>query len=68
MVEEMIEEDEEEEDDLDEIDGTKSRFPAGFLPMRMCQWFPAGDCRQGWECVFAHSVSELHPHPRGHGA
>ena len=40
VVEEMIEED----DDLDEIDGTRSRFPAGFLPMRMCRWFPTGDC------------------------
>ena len=38
----------EEDEDMDEIYGTRSRFPAGFLPMRMCRWYPAGDCRQGW--------------------
>ena len=53
------EEDEEEDEDLDELDDTQSRFPAGFLPMRMCRWFPSGNCRQGWGCMFAHSVSEL---------
>ena len=62
------EEDEEEEDeDLDELDDTQSRFPAGFRPMRMCRWFPSGNCRQGWGCMFAHSVSELHPLAHGQG-
>ena len=59
------EEDEEEDEDLDELDDTQSRFPAGFRPMRMCRWFPSGNCRQGWGCMFAHSVSELHPLARG---
>ena len=61
-AEEVFAEDEEEEDDddHDEFDGTESRFPDGFLPMRMCRWFPSGNCRQGWGCMFAHSVSELH--------
>ena len=55
------EEDEEDEDeDMDEI-YAESRFPAGFLPIRMCRWFSCGNCRQGWRCMFAHSVSELHP-------
>ena len=35
--------------------------------MRMCQWFPSGNCRQGWRCMFAHSVNELHPLARGQG-
>ena len=36
------EEDEEVEDeDMDEI-YAEFRFPAGFLPMRMCWWFPSG--------------------------
>ena len=61
------EEDEEEEDeDMDEI-YAESRFPAGFLPMGMCRWFPSGNCRQGWGCMFAHSVSELHPQALGQG-
>ena len=63
-AEEVFEEDEdedEEDEDMDELDGTQSRFPDGFLPMRMCRWFPSGNCRQGWRCMFAHSVSELHP-------
>ena len=63
-AEEVFEEEEEEEeddDDHDEFDGTESRFPDGFLPMRLCRWFPSGNCRQGWGCMFAHSVSELHP-------
>ena len=63
-AEEVFEEEEEEEeddDDHDEFDGTVSRFPEGFLPMRMCRWFPSGNCRQGWGCMLAHSVSELHP-------
>ena len=69
VAQEVFEEDEEEDDDddYDEIDGTESRFPAGFLPMRMCRWFPSGNCRQGWGCMFAHSVSELHPQARGQG-
>ena len=61
------EEDEDEEDeDMDEI-YAESRFPAGFRPMRMCRWFPSGNCRQGWGCMFAHSVSELHPLAHGQG-
>ena len=58
----VVEEDEEDEEDedLDEMDGTQSRFPAGFQPMRMCRC-PSGNCRQGWRCMFAHSASELHP-------
>ena len=67
-AEEVFVEDEEEEDDdddHDEFDGTESRFPDGFLPMRMCRWFPSGNCRQGWGCMFAHSVSELHPLAHG---
>ena len=67
-AEEVFEENEEEDEDLDEIDGIRSRFPAGFLPMRMCRWYPSGNCRQGWGCMFAHSVSELHPHAFGQGA
>ena len=35
-----------EDEDMDEI-YAGSRFPAGFLPMRMCLWFPSGNCRQG---------------------
>ena len=58
-VEEVFDE-EEEDEDIDEIDGTRSRFPAGFLPVRMCRWYPSGNCRQGWwGCMFAHSTSEL---------
>ena len=58
------EEDEEVEDeDMDEI-YAESRFPAGFLPMRMCRWFLFGNCRQGWRCMFFHSVNELHPPAR----
>ena len=69
VAQEVFEEDEEEEeedddDDNDEIDGTESRFPAEFRPMRMCRWFPSGNCRQGWGCMFAHSVSELHSEAR----
>ena len=67
-----VEEDEEEEDEEVEDDGmdeiyAESRFPAGFWPMRMCRWFPSGNCRQGWGCMFAHSVSELHTLARGQG-
>ena len=64
VAEEVFEEEEEEEeddDDHDEFDETESRFPDGFLPMRSCRWFPSGNCRQGWGCMFAHSMSELHP-------
>ena len=53
-AEEVFEEDEEEEeddDDHDEFDGTESRFPDGFPPMRLCRWFPSGNCRQGWGCM-----------------
>ena len=71
--EDEVEEDEEDEEDeevededLDEI-YSESHFPAGFRPMRMCRWFPSGNCRQGWGCMFAHSVSELHPPARGQG-
>ena len=69
VAQEEFEDDEEEDDDVDydEIDGTESRFPAGFRPMRMCRWFSSGNCRQGWGCMFAHSVSELHPLARGQG-
>ena len=58
-AQEVFAEDEEEEEDDDEF-GTESRFPDGFLPMRLCRWFPSGNCRQGWGCMFAHSMSELH--------
>ena len=65
---EADEEDQEVEDeDLDELDDTRSRFPAGFRPMRLCQWFPSGNCRQGWRCVFAHNVNELPPQARDKG-
>ena len=70
-AEEVYEEDEEQEEEdegMDEIDGDRSRFPAGFLPMRMCPWCPSKNCRHGWGCMFAHSVSELHPHAFGQGA
>ena len=74
-VSEEVENEEDEEDDEDEYEEdedmdeiyAESRFPAGFLPMRMCRWFPSGNCRQGWGCMFAHSVSELHPLARGQG-
>ena len=49
-AEEVFVEDEEEEDDdddHDEFDGTESRFPDGFLPMRMCRWFPSGTAGKG---------------------
>ena len=66
------EEDEEDEDEDEEDEYTdeiyaESRFPAGFLPMRMCGWFPSGNCRQGWRCMFAHSVNELHLVARDQG-
>ena len=61
VAEEVFEENEEEDEDMDEICGTGSRFPAGFLPMRMCWWFPSGNCRQGWGCMFADNVNERHP-------
>ena len=48
------------DDDYDEIDGTESRFPAGFRPMVPLRELPAGV-----GCMFAHSVSELHPMARG---
>ena len=68
VAEEVFEENEEEDEDFDEIDGSPA-FPLGFLPMRMCRWYPSVNCRQGWRCMFAHSVSELHPLPRfGQGA
>ena len=52
--------DDEEDEDMVEIRmrRTVSRFPAGFPPMRMCRWYPAG-----WGCMFAHDVNELHPPP-----
>ena len=53
------EEEDEEDEDLDEVDGTQSRFPAGFQPMRMCRWYSAGNFRQEWWCMFAHSTSRL---------
>ena len=58
-----VEEDDEreEEDDLDEMDVTQSHFPAGFMPRRMCRWYPSGNCWQGREVMFAHKVDELHP-------
>ena len=59
-------EEDEEDEDMDEI-YAESRFPAGFRPMRMARWFPSGNCRQGWGCMFAHSVSELHPLAHGQG-
>ena len=63
MEDEEDEDDEDEEDeDMDEI-YAESRFPA----MRMCRWFPSGNCRQGWRCMFAHSVNELHPLARDQG-
>ena len=65
--EEEEEDEDEEDEDMDETCGTESRFPAGFQPMRMGRWFTSGNCRQGWECMFAHSVSELHPQARGQG-
>ena len=61
-----VEEDEEEDEEVED-DGMDEIFPAGFWPMRMCWWFPSGNCRQGWRCMFAHSVSELHPLARGQG-
>ena len=64
--EEDDEDEYEEDEDMDEI-YAESRFPTGFLPMRMCRWFRSGNCQQGWGCMFAHSVSELHPPARGQG-
>ena len=60
------EDEDEEDEDTDEI-YAESRFPAGFRPMRMRRWFTSGNCRQGWGCMFAHSVSELHPLAHGQG-
>ena len=64
--EEDEEHEDEEDEDMDEI-YAESRFPAGFLPMRMCRWFPSENCPQGWRCMFAHSVNELHPLARDQG-
>ena len=60
--EEEENEDEDEDEDSAEFVGDPTRFPAGFMPMRMCRWFPSGNCRQGWGCMFAHHENELHPH------
>ena len=72
VAQEVFEEDDEEEDedededeDSDEFVGDLTRFPAGFMPMRMCRWYPSGNCRQGWGCMFAHHENELHPHAGG---
>ena len=64
--EEEDDEEEVEDDGMDEI-YAESRFPAGFLPMRMCRWFPLRELPAGMGCMFAHSVSELHPQARGQG-
>ena len=59
-AEEVYEEDEEQEEEdegMDEIDGDRSRFPAQFLPMRMCRWYPSGNCRHGWG-VYVRSLGE----------
>ena len=64
---EDVEDEDDEDEDVDETCGTESRFPAGFRPMRMCRWLLSGNYRQGWGCMFAHSVSELHPQARGQG-
>ena len=51
------EEDEEVEDDgMDEI-YAESRFPAGFLPMRMCRWFPLRELPAGMG-VYVRSLGE----------
>ena len=58
--EEEHEEDEEEceeDEDLDEMDGTQSRFPAGFQPMRMCRWFTSGNCWQWGVCSLTGRVN-----------
>ena len=47
-------------DEFFDDDELPSRFRAGFRPMMMCRGFLAGHCRYGWECRFAHHVSELH--------
>ena len=62
-----VEEDDEseEEDDLDEMDVTQYRFPAGFMPRRMCRWHaPFRELLAGEGCMFAHKVDELHPRAR----
>ena len=66
--EDDMDQDEDEDEDSDDFVGDLSRFPAGFMPMRMCQWYPSGNCRRGWECMFAHHENELHPDAGGYGA
>ena len=44
--EEDDEDEDEEDEDMDEI-YAESRFAAGFLPMRMCRWFPPGTAGRG---------------------
>ena len=51
------EEEEEDDDDHDEFDGTVSRFPEGFLPMRMCRWFPSGNY---WKNKFSFFFGKYH--------
>ena len=56
LEEEQMEEEEEEE----EVE--VSRFLPHFRPRRWCRFVLAGSiCPRGWDCTFAHHVSELHP-------
>lgn len=42
----------------------EGRFPTGFFPRRLCQYFKAGSCMHGTQCRFAHGLEELHPEER----
>ena len=66
VAQEEFEED--DDDDYDEIDGTESRFPAGFRPMRMCRWFPSAPGTAGRGGVYVRSLGErAAPLARGQG-
>lgn len=42
--------------------GTVGRFPAGFVPKKLCRFFDSpGGCHAGNSCSFAHGDVELHP-------
>ena len=55
-VDEDVEDEEVEDDGMDEI-YAESRFPAGFLPMRMCRWFPLRELPAGMG-VYVRSLGE----------
>ena len=61
----VIEAEEVEDEDMIEIRmrNTWSRFPARFLPMRVCRWYPAGDCLQGMGVHVCSQCERIPPPP-----